>query len=462
MRLFGQHIHPPILLLATTEYGLASLAFMLAASLLLSGSVNLAACLESVALVEVFAFSTAVVLGLTAVGLYQPKQRLGADGVIVRLMAANALAVLVLLGLQFLIPIGSSGRTWMLAFILSLVLLGLARVAFAKLVDYDAFRRRVLVYGAGDRAASLLQLRRRSDQRGFRIVGFLPAPGDRSVLNDKRVVNTPVTLHEFAAKHGIDEIVIGMDERRNRLPIKDLLDCKFAGIAVTDLLTFLERETGRVKVDLVNPAWLIFSEGFSRGKWASNAASRMLDLTTATLLALLCLPVMLLVALAILVEDGLPVLYRQERVGLWGRPFTLYKFRSMIRDAEFNGQAQWAQDQDPRITRVGRVIRKLRLDELPQLFNVICGDMSLVGPRPERPEFVERLSAIIPYYQERHSVKPGITGWAQLSYPYGSSDHDAMEKLQYDLYYVKHRGLMFDLMVILQTVEVVLWGKGAR
>jgi sugar transferase (PEP-CTERM system associated) len=240
-----------------------------------------------------------------------------------------------------------------------------------------------------------------------------------------------------------------------------LLECKFAGVAVIDLLTFLERETGRVKVDLVNPAWLIFSDGFS-GKPRHALVCRSVDLFAGTLLAFFSLPIMGLVALAVVLEDGAPVLYRQKRVGLYGRVFTLYKFRSMVRDAESDGRARWAGARDSRVTRVGRMIRKLRFDELPQLFNVIRGDMSLVGPRPERPEFVARLSQNIPYYHERHSVKPGITGWAQLSYPYGSSDEDAMEKLQYDLYYVKHRSLVFDLMVILQTVEVVFWGKGAR
>jgi sugar transferase (PEP-CTERM system associated) len=460
MKLFGQHVHPPILLLATAEYGLAALAFTLAASLVLYGGLSLAAGVDPRILPWIFVFSTAVVLGITAVGLYQPKQRLRAEGVAVRLIAAIGLAVLCLALMELIVPIGPEGPLWGFSFVLSFALLGSARMAFEKLVDHEAFRRRVLVYGAGDRAASLLKLRRRSDQRGFRIAGFIPAPGDRQTLEDGRLLRASVTLLKFAQEHDVDEIVVAMDERRSGFPIRELLECRFAGIAVIDLLTFLERETGKVKVDLVNPAWLIFSEGFA-GKPGRAVASRVLDIVTATLLALVSLPVMAVVAVAILFEDGQPVLYRQRRVGLWGKPFTLYKFRSMVKDAESNG-AQWAGVEDPRVTRVGRIIRKLRFDELPQLFNVIRGDMSLVGPRPERPEFVSRLSQKIPYYQERHSVKPGITGWAQLSYPYGSSDEDAMEKLQYDLYYVKHRNLVFDLMVILQTVEVVVWGKGAR
>ena len=446
MKLFGQHVPVPILVLFAAEYGLAAFAFALALTLLVGGGLDLAAGIEGGMTTRILAFSTTVVLALMAVGLYQPKQRLRAQGVIIRLVAGIGVGVLALAVVDLFYPANREGPLWGLTFVLSFGLLSGARLCFGKLVDHEAFRRKVLVYGAGDRAASLLKLRRRADQRGFKLIAFVPAPS---------------SLLDYAREHEIDEIVVAMDERRSNLPIRELLDCRFAGIAVIDLLSFLERETGRVKVDLVNPAWLIFSEGFS-GKPARGSASRVLDLAVATVIAVLSLPVMLAVAIAILLEDGRPVLYKQNRVGYGGRVFPLYKFRSMIKNAEAEGRPQWAGQDDPRVTRVGRVIRKLRLDELPQLFNVIRGDMSLVGPRPERPEFVSRLAQSIPYYHERHSVKPGITGWAQLCYPYGSSEGDALEKLQYDLYYVKHRSLAFDLAVILQTVEVVLWGKGAR
>jgi exopolysaccharide biosynthesis polyprenyl glycosylphosphotransferase len=206
---------------------------------------------------------------------------------------------------------------------------------------------------------------------------------------------------------------------------------------------------------------LIFSEGFEKPFWL-RIVTRGADLLSAVILLVLAMPIMLAVALAIVLDDGWPVFYSQRRVGRMGKTFTLYKFRSMLRTAEADGAARWAQTTDRRVTRVGAIIRKLRLDELPQLFNVLCGHMSLVGPRPERPEFVVQLSEKIPYYPERHSVKPGITGWAQLSYPYGASDHDAQEKLQYDLYYIKHKSVILDLMILLQTLEVVLWRKGAR
>jgi sugar transferase (PEP-CTERM system associated) len=228
------------------------------------------------------------------------------------------------------------------------------------------------------------------------------------------------------------------------------------------VLGFMERETGKVELSMLYPSWLIYSEGInSRG--AARVLTRVLDLLAASILLLVTAPLMLLTALAIWAEAGFhgSVLYAQARVGLEGQPFTLYKFRSMSEDAEKDG-ARWAQENDPRVTRVGRLIRATRIDELPQLFNVLSGKMSFVGPRPERPEFIDQLASKIPYYRERHCVKPGITGWAQLCYPYGASEHDALEKLQYDLYYVKNKSVLFDLMILLQTAEVVLWRKGSR
>ena len=460
MKLFGQHVHAPIVLVAVAEFCLAGVAFLAAAWLLSLSEVEELWPREAQVWRPTLAFGIAVALAITAMGLYHPKQRLRLEGVLIRLGVAVALASVCAGLVALLWPPRIAVSVWISSAVLTLLLLGAVRSGFSKFLDRGAFRRRVLVYGAGHRAGSILNLRRRSDQRGFKVVAFLTTGGDRSTIEDERVVSLDATLLGYARQHDIDEIVVAMDERRREFPVKDLLECKFAGIEVIDLLNFMERETGKVKVDLLNPAWLIFSEGFAERRFQS--LSRGFDLLAALLLTLVFLPVMAVVAVAILLEDGRPVLYRQRRVGFRGRPFVLYKIRSMVKNAEADGRAQWAGDSDSRVTRVGRVIRKLRFDELPQLFNVILGDMSLVGPRPERPEFVEGLVDRIPYYHERHSVTPGITGWAQLNYPYGSSEQDALEKLQFDLYYVKHRSLMFDLMVLLQTVEVVLWGKGAR
>jgi len=254
-----------------------------------------------------------------------------------------------------------------------------------------------------------------------------------------------------------------MDDRRRGFPVVELLDCRMAGIDIVELPSFLERETGKVRLDVLNPSWIVLGEGF-RNSLLQRAMERGLDVLASAGLLLLASPVMLLAIIAIKLEDGLraPVLYRQARVGRNSENFDIVKFRSMRQDAERPGEAIWAKPGDPRVTKVGAIMRKTRIDELPQLFAVLRGDMSFVGPRPERPEFVAQLEQKIPYYRERHTVKPGITGWAQLCYPYGASEKDALEKLQYDLYYVKNRSLLFDLAILIQTVEVVLWGKGAR
>jgi sugar transferase (PEP-CTERM system associated) len=254
-----------------------------------------------------------------------------------------------------------------------------------------------------------------------------------------------------------------MDDRRREFPVRQLLDCRLNGIEVIDLVNFLERETGRVHLDVLNPSWIIFSEGFRRDA-LRQTTKRAFDLVASVALVLVTWPLMLVTVLTIVLEDGLraPIFYRQRRVGLDGHVIDVLKFRSMRVDAEGDGKARWATGADDRVTRVGRIIRKVRIDELPQIFNVLRGDMSFVGPRPERPPFVAQLAESIPYYDERHCAKPGITGWAQVCYPYGSSEKDALEKLQYDLYYVKNHSLLFDLMILLQTVEVVLMGKGGR
>lgn len=407
-------------------------------------------------------FALSVLVFQAALGLYSSQQRFQIEGVLARTLVALVSAAVALGLLAFLFEIFESRAEWLFAFGVCLTLLCVLRVAERNFLGDEMFRRRVLVYGAGNRASSILQLRRRSDQRGFRLVAFLPAEGDAMVIDDERVVKDAVpSLLEFARRERVTEVVVAVDDRRHHLRIAELLECKMSGIRVIDLLGFLERESGRVKVDLLNPSWLIFSEGFSAVR-KTQIWFRALDLVGATILSIAMLPVILLAALAIVIEDGPPVLYRQRRVGLLGREFTLYKLRSMRRDAESAGNAVWAQKGDARVTRVGKWLRKTRLDELPQLFNVLAGSMSFVGPRPERPEFVAELTRKIPYYGERHYVKPGLTGWAQLRYPYGASEKDALAKLEFDLYYVKNRSLIFNLIIVLQTVEVVLWQKGSR
>jgi sugar transferase (PEP-CTERM system associated) len=408
-------------------------------------------------------FALIVLTSLLAFGLYSGRQRAQLPSVFLRLTAALVIASAAMAALFYVLP---GLRLWRGVAALAVLIAGcavlLSRVLFRSAVDQQIFKRRVLVYGSGNSAAAIAGLRRATDRRGFALVGFATPQGEVPTVPPERIVDPAGDLRGLCERLNVTELVVAMDDRRRGFPIPELLECRLAGVDVTELLTFLERETGRVRIDVLNPSWMIFGEGFRRDPLRLFSA-RLLDLSASLGVIVVAAPFMVLTVLAIKLEDGwrAPVLYRQKRVGLGGRAFNVVKFRSMRQDAELNG-AQWAQRSDPRVTRVGGIIRKLRIDELPQVFNVLRGQMSFVGPRPERPEFVAELAEKIPYYVQRHSVKPGITGWAQLCYPYGSSEHDALEKLQYDLYYIKNNNLLFDLMILVQTAEVVLFGKGAR
>ena len=406
------------------------------------------------------------VLGLAAVwalGLFSVRQRAGFTGKSLRTLGGALIAGLLGYLLSRITSVGEiDGRIITLITLAGGFLGSLVVLFVGRLISEEVFRRRILVYGAGVRALSLMSLRRRTDQAGFRLLGFVQLQDEDVEVPANRLVAVSGSLLEAVRALEIDEIVVAMDDRRRNFPIAELLQCRLGGVEIIDLVSFLERETGKVHLDVLNPSWLIFGEGFRRDAFR-RFEERVFDVLTSSLLLVVTSPVLLLTALAIWLESGLrgPILYRQVRVGYAGRPFQVIKFRSMQVDAEKNG-AVWATAGDVRVTRIGNVIRKLRIDELPQIINVLKGDMSFVGPRPERPEFVAQLAESIPYYSERHWVKPGITGWAQLCYPYGASERDAVEKLQYDLYYVKNHSLLFDIMVLVQTVEVVLLGKGAR
>ncbi len=411
-------------------------------------------------------FAVTMFVSMAAMGLYNARQRARLAGLLARVAASMLGGVMVIAVILYLLPALHIERgALLLSTLVSFGAVVVVRIVFDLIVNEDIFKRRVLVYGAGRRAASIARLRRRSDRRGFVIVGFITATGDElSALHDhEQLVRTSQDLLSYCQAQRIDEIVVAMDDRRRLFPMDQLLECRLEGVEINDLVTFLERETGKVRLDILNPSWMIFAEGFRQGR-AQSILERLFDVVASFAMLAVAAPVMVLTAAAIKLSDGwrAPILYRQVRVGQYGKPFKLLKFRSMREDAERNGQAQWAQKNDSRITRVGSFIRTTRIDELPQILNVLRGEMSFVGPRPERPEFVEQLNETIPYYRERHSIKPGITGWAQLCYPYGSSEQDAMEKLQYDLYYVKNHSLIFYIAILVQTVEVIVWGKGAR
>jgi sugar transferase (PEP-CTERM system associated) len=413
---------------------------------------------------RVLLFACAMVLGMLALGMYQAQMRESTFGALVRQTIAFAMGSLFLVIVYYVIPQAYIGRgVFGLSIVIGFVLLRVFRLMFLNLMDTNILKRRILVYGTGHRAAFIAHwLRRNSDRRSFAIVGYVHVPGADVVVPADKHLHIEGSLCDWARREHIDEIVVGPDDRRGNLPMDELLECKHHGIDVVHLVQFLERESGKVELTAY-PSWLVFSDGFDASP-LRRVSKRAFDVFAAAVVLLFTWPFMVLVAMAIRFESGAgqPILYRQERVGERGRVFSLIKFRSMRTDAERDGVARWASMNDDRVTRVGRFIRKVRLDELPQLWNVLRGDMSIIGPRPERPQFVEQLSKKVSYYSLRHCVKPGLAGWAQLRYPYGASEEDAAEKLTFDLFYVKNHNFRFDLMIFIQTVEVVLFARGAR
>jgi len=466
IKVFQHYLHLPLALLACIEGGLFLAAPYLAVMLRFQ-SRDLAA-LESLVgpiMPRALLFAGITMIAMTAMGLYNSRQRTRLLGLLTRIAAALLSAALLTAVVYYLIPGLFFGRG-ALGYTIGTAFAGtaIARIIFDRIVDDELFKRCILVYGSGRRAESIAKLRRRSDRRGFRVVGYLPAEGDEhGLLSPELCANVTGSLLAYCEEHSVDEIVVAMDDRRRGFPMEQLLECRLEGVEVIELVTFLERETGKVRLDVLNPSWMIFSDGFRQGR-IHGFLERLFDVAASLLLLTVSLPVMALTIVAIKVEEGLraPILYGQMRVGQYGRAFRLLKFRSMRTDAESAGTPIWAAKDDTRVTRVGAFIRKTRCDELPQIINVLRGEMSFVGPRPERPEFVSQLNERIPYYRERHSIKPGLTGWAQLCYPYGSSEQDATEKLQYDLFYVKNHSPLFYLAIVIQTVEVIVWGKGAR
>ena len=464
IRVFGQYVHVSLIGLAAFEAMLFYLMLMAAGLLRFGADLSVINRLQGPLWPRALLFSVSLAASFLAFGLYSARQRARSAGIFIRIVAAVVVGVAATAFSFYVIP-----DLWIGRGVLSLASLGVVpitlglRLGIDRFVDAPALKRQVLVYGTGQAATAISGLRRRSDQRGFSLVGFVRPEGEGLEVPAARVVEPNGNLLELCMSLQVDEVVVAMDDRRRNFPVAELLDCRVAGIDVTELPTFLERETGRVRLDVVNPSWLIFGEGFKRGS-LRFLTSTALDIFASLVILVISLPVMLLTVVAIKLEDGwrAPAFYHQARVGLGGRTFNLHKFRSMRVNAEADGAARWAQKKDPRTTRVGAVIRLLRIDELPQIVNVFCGDMCLVGPRPERPEFVAGLADKISYYMQRHCVKPGISGWAQLCYPYGSSERDAVEKLQYDLYYIKNSCFLFDLSILVQTAEVVFMGKGAR
>ena len=408
---------------------------------------------------------TVVMLGLmTASGLYDLEWQGGARVLLQRLGLSFGIGMLAMSLLFYFFPALLVGRgAFLLSFGLALLGILLSRTMFLRWSRVGAFKARALVIGTGSRAAQIeTLLSDRGHASNTEVIGYVPMGGSHHFVDHVRILDTGESLPELVTRLQISEIILAVRDRRDGgIPVQDLLSCKLRGIRILELSSFFERENGHLQLDSLNASWMILAEGFYQGI-ARDTIKRLFDLVVSAAMLAVSLPVMALTALMIKLESPGPVLYHQERVGQGGSHFTIYKFRSMCVDAEKDGKPRWAHQNDSRVTFTGRFIRRTRIDELPQVFNVFFGNMSFVGPRPERPYFVQDLTQKIPYYGVRHTVKPGITGWAQVRYPYGATDEDAMHKLQYDLYYVKNHSLFLDLMILFQTAQVVLWGKGVR
>ncbi|VXC52526.1 TIGR03013 family XrtA/PEP-CTERM system glycosyltransferase [Sphingomonas sp. AX6] len=461
IRLFKHYIPNAVLLLGLLDFMLLLLAAE-AGWLIRADQIGMLVEPIHTRLPQMFSFAASLMLAMVAVGVYGAQATQSIRFAAARLLVAISLGVIFLALIFFLVPALTFWRSNLFyAMLVSMGLLIGLRILLGKTLGGQAFKRRIVVLGAGPRAQRLKVLAQRPGA-GFVVVGYVSMSEANRVIPEAIARDAIYNLADHVVLLNASEVVLALEERRNALPLKDLLRIKTTGVHVNEISTFLERETGRVDLDSVNPSWLIFSDGFSSGRMFSSAFKRLFDIGASLLLLVLTLPLILIAAIAVKLDSKGPAFYRQRRVGLYNQGFDIIKLRSMRSDAEVAGTAVWAEKNDPRITRIGRIIRKIRVDELPQCWSVLKGEMSFVGPRPERPQFVEDLETQLSYYAERHMVKPGITGWAQINYPYGASIDDSRQKLEYDLYYAKNYSPFLDLLILLQTIRVVLWPEGAR
>jgi sugar transferase (PEP-CTERM system associated) len=460
IRLFKHYIPHAVLLLGLIDFGLLLLASEIGWRLR-ADQLGIAVGEITGRVTQLGGFAATMIAAMVAVGVYSPESLRSLRYAAARILVAISLGIIALAFVDFLLGGRNFWRS-ILAYSMvgSIILLMANRLVVGGMLGASAFRRRVLVLGAGKRANRLRKLAERPES-GFVIVGYVAMTDAPRIVEEAIARGAISNLTRFVENLGASEVVLALEERRNALPLTDLLRIKTTGVHVNDFSSFIERETGRVDLDSVNPSWLIFSDGFSSGRVISSAAKRLFDIAASALLLAFTGPFIALFAILVKLDSKGPAFFRQNRVGLYGQDFSLIKLRSMRTDAEVNG-AQFAEKNDPRVTRIGRFIRKVRIDELPQAWSVLKGEMSFVGPRPERPEFVSELEQQLPYYAERHMVKPGITGWAQINYPYGANLEDSRHKLEYDLYYAKNYTPFLDLLIMLQTLRVVIWHEGAR
>jgi sugar transferase (PEP-CTERM system associated) len=424
-------------------------------------------------------FALVMLFSMSAFGMYQHNYKEDFRKTILRLMPSLALGFGIMTLVFYLAPSLYFGRGILgLVIIVAALAILLIRFLFYKSSEFNLLKSRLIILGSSSLAKECRDLAMISGHNQYDVIGFVAVQDEECRVPTSAILPVGESLLLTAKQLNASEIIVSVQNRRNgnfsstgkfqsttgeniRKPIDELLDCKLAGINVIDAATFFEREASQIRVDSLQPSWLVFGNGFDQS-FLRAFSKRVFDLFASVIILITTLPVMMITALCIFAEDGAPIFYRQERVGKDGNTFMVLKFRSMRNDAEMAGKPQWATTNDPRTTKVGRIIRKLRVDELPQILNVFKGEMSFVGPRPERPYFVKQLREEIPFYNVRHSIKPGITGLAQVRYQYGASVDDAIQKLQYDLYYVKNNSLFLDVLILIDTFQVVLLGKGGR
>jgi sugar transferase (PEP-CTERM system associated) len=463
IKIFNHYFHRRTVLQVALDMGLVVCALMLALYLQ-SNPAELPGSVVSEGLFRGVLMALGMLAVNSALGFYERARSKTTGQMRARAVLSFLLSGVIAVGVLWMLPLETEyDSRWVALIVLGTTGFMLThRVLVGEMLPSTLTRRKVLVYGTGERARTVGRSLQTAGSN-VELMGYLASPNETEhVVATWATLGEDERLDDVVRRLGVDEIVVALSERRGgSMPMRELLDCKLQGVRVSGVATFFEQNLGQLRLDSVSAGWLIFGEGFNQG-FLRTSIKRLFDIAGALLLIVLTLPLMLITAVAIKLESPGPVFYRQQRVGLGGRPFDVVKFRSMRTDAEKDGVPRWASAADSRVTRVGRIIRKVRIDELPQLFGVLLGDMSLVGPRPERPFFVDQLTADIPFYAARHSVKPGVTGWAQVSYQYGASREDTIEKLQYDLYYVKNHSLFLDLVILFETVGVVLTGKGAQ
>jgi len=410
------------------------------------------------------AFAVVMVFSMSAFGLYQQNFREDLRGTLVRLMQAFALGFGIITLVFYWMPTLYFGRGILIpVVVIAIIGISLTRILCMKSSELGFLESRILFLGGGELAKECSDLAiNNMHHHKYKIVGFVPVPNEDCLVPAAAILSNEDSLIAVAKQYDASEIVVSVKNRRGgTFPIQQLLECKLNGIKVTEAATFFEREACQIRVDSLQPSWFVFGGGFDQS-FLRTFIKRIFDLVVSMIILFITFPIMLIATVGIFVEDRGPIFYQQERVGKNGRTFMVLKFRSMRTDAEKEGTPKWAATDDARTTRVGRIIRKLRIDELPQLLNVFKGEMSFVGPRPERPYFVRQLTEALPFYNARHSLKPGITGLAQVRYQYGASIEDSLKKLQYDLYYVKNNSLFLDVLILIDTIQVVLYGKGSR